>query len=457
MQSIKVFKFKNLLKKAFTAPRLVLLSFLAVIFAGAVLLSLPVASSSGEGIPFYDALFTATSATCVTGLSVNIVRSDFTLFGHIIILLLIQVGGLGIMTISSSLYLFIGKRFTLYNRMTLGSDFDNSSFKEFTELIFSIIKIVFITEFVGAILLSVAYLKYYPVGTAVWYGVFHSVSAFCNAGFDILSPNGTNLAAFSSDPFVLLTIAALIIIGGLGFIVIVDILQKKRWKRLSLHTKVVLPITAALLVFGTVFFLIAEWNNMGTLGTMRIGDKIVNAFFQSTTTRTAGFSTFSNANLSQPSYPVTIFLMFIGASPGSTGGGLKTTTFFILLAAIIPTMLNKRSVVLDKHRIGAMTIKKSATMLMLALSIIFVSSICLIISESANFSNEQLVFELISAYSTVGLSMNVTTSLSIFGKYIVMLNMFLGRVGSYTFFIALMKNSSEIEPKIKFPEANFHF
>lgn len=448
-------KFLIAIKKWFTAPRLILLGFLSFIILGTFLLMLPLSNTSGQVLNFSDALFTATSATCVTGLTVNIVATDFTTFGHVVILILVQIGGLGVMTITSAVYLLIGKRFTLYNRMTLKSNFEQASIQDFAKIMFSILKIVFVVELAGAVLLSIAFSRYYSVPTSIWYGIFHSISAFCNSGFDIISANGTSFTAFYSDPFVLIPTALLVVIGGLGFIVIIDILKNHNWRKFQPQTKIVLIVSSVLLILGTLIYTAAEWNN--TFADMSAFDKIVNAIFQSANTRTAGFSTILNTKLSSVSLITTIVLMFIGASPGSTGGGLKTTTLFVLFASIIPMVKNKKTLVFDNHKISASTIKKATAMLMMALGILFVSLIAISFTEKGAFTSENLVFELISAYSTVGQSMGVTANLSLLGRYIVMLNMFLGRVGSMTLFIAITQNHNlSKEPKIKYPEVNIN-
>lgn len=448
-------KFFIAIKKWFTAPRLILLGFLSFIILGTFLLMLPLSNTSGQVLNFSDALFTATSATCVTGLTVNIVATDFTTFGHVVILILVQIGGLGVMTITSAVYLLIGKRFTLYNRMTLKSNFEQASIQDFAKIMFSILKIVFVVELAGAVLLSIAFSRYYSVPTSIWYGIFHSISAFCNSGFDIISANGTSFTAFYSDPFVLIPTALLVVIGGLGFIVIIDILKNHNWRKFQPQTKIVLIVSSVLLILGTLIYTAAEWNN--NFADMSAFDKIVNAIFQSANTRTAGFSTILNTKLSSVSLITTIVLMFIGASPGSTGGGLKTTTLFVLFASIIPMVKNKKTLVFDNHKISASTIKKATAMLMMALGILFVSLIAISFTEKGAFTSENLVFELISAYSTVGQSMGVTANLSLLGRYIVMLNMFLGRVGSMTLFIAITQNHNlSKEPKIKYPEVNIN-
>jgi trk system potassium uptake protein TrkH len=450
------YKFKNALKKSFTAPRLVLLCFLAAIFLGALVLMTPLASADGAPIPFLDALFTATSAVCVTGLTVKVTALSFSPFGHAVILFLVQIGGLGIMTVSSFIYFSFGKRSTLYNRITFSEDLQaKSGFSEYRRLVLSIVKIVFISELCGAVLLTAAFSRYFSFGTALWYGVFHSVTAFCNAGFDLIGANG--FATFAGDPFVLIVISLLVILGGLGYIAILDIIKKRRYKNFGLNTKIVIPVTLVLLFAGMGLFLLAEWNNPATIGNMDVGTKILNAFFQAAASRTAGFATLEQTRLANPSVPLTMLLMFIGACPGSTGGGLKTTTLFVLLAAVIPTVRDKKDVVFDFRRFGEKTFKKAATILVLALTIISASYVALSFSDGAAIPSQKLLFELISAYGTAGLSMGVAPMLSALGKIVLMLNMFLGRVGVYTFIIAFLHRQNGVEPKIIYPEADIHF
>lgn len=450
-------KFK--LKKGFTPARLILLGFLSVILFGSFLLSLPFANANHQWLNFTDALFTATSATCVTGLAVYVTSTHFTIFGQIVILGLIQIGGLGIMTISSALYFLVNSRSsTLHNRLTLTSEYSDFAWQDFRKLLRKLFSVVIIIELIGAILLTIFFSRYFSAGKSVWYGIFHSISAFCNAGFDIVSLDGSSMYAFRQDPFVLLTLSMLIIFGGIGFVVIIDMFTVRKLHRLKLQSKIVIPMTITLLLVGMAVYLGVEWTNPNTIGSMSVGNKFLNAFFQSTTTRTAGFSAISQSSMRNGSIPMTIGLMFVGASPGSTGGGLKTTTLFVLLASVLSALRQKKGVIVDMHKIGKTAIKKATTMLMLALIIQGISMFIVILSEaSKGFSNQQLIFEIVSAYATVGLSMDVTNNLSVLGKFIVILNMFIGRVGTFTFFIAFTRNHSEKEQKIKYPEANISF
>ncbi len=451
-------KFQIGIRKSFTPPRLVLLGFMAIIFLGAFFLSLPISNTNGQWLNFVDSLFMATSATCVTGLSTVVVASNFTFFGQFILLILIQVGGLGVMTISSALYILFSNRSTLSQRLSLSSEYSDFAWHDFSRMMKKLFIVVISIEAFGAILLSIGFAitKQFSAGQIIWYGIFHSVSAFCNAGLDVISTAGTSMMAFNSEPLIVLTLAFLIISGGIGFIVIIDIIQKHSWRKFQLQSKIVIPMTVTLLLLGTAIFMGVEWNNPATLGSMSVGDKIMNAFFHSTTTRTAGFATLDCAKMNNASIPVTIILMFVGASPGSTGGGLKTTTMFVLLASVLSTIRQKKGVIVDMHKIGKVAIKRATTILMLSLLIQGISFLALILAQSGtNLSNESLLYEITSAFATVGLSMGATSKLTILGKFIIILNMFLGRVGILTFFMAF-KNKDNInnEDKIKYPEAN---
>ena len=326
--------FRHMAERIFTPIRLIMLSFFAVIMIGAALLMLPWSTTAPGSLSFVDALFTATSATCVTGLVVNTVATEFTAFGHVVILFLVQIGGLGFMTISSGVYLLIRHKVSLRKRISMTEELSHDGMDDLKRLTFDILKMTVATELAGAVLLSLAFARYYSAGKAVWYGLFHSVMAFCNSGFDIVSTEGTSYQMFAEDPFILIVTMVLIVLGGIGFMVVSDIAHNRRWRKLKLHTKIVIPLTAALILIGAIGIFAAEFDNPETIGNMSVGNKIVNAFFQSVTSRTAGFASFSQSGMTSFSQSLTIILMFIGVCPGSTGGGIKTTTMFVLLVTI---------------------------------------------------------------------------------------------------------------------------
>lgn len=439
--------------KFMTATRLIVFGFGAIIFIGAGLLMLPF--STKNGIDFLTALFTATSATCVTGLTVVNVFDTFTVFGQIVILLMIQLGGLGFMSTTSFLYLAFSKRVSLNYRLTMREDITDSNVKHIKRIVARILILTFATEAAGAIILSGSFSRYMSGGVAVWNGVFTSVSAFCNAGLDIVNlPGGGSMLSFASDPLTLLTVAMLIIIGGLGFLVASDMWDARRWKNYKLHTKIVLLVTLGLILFGTFVIFGVEFHNPDTMGNMTTGEKLLNAFFQSVTARTAGFNSVDIASL-EPASRITLgMLMFIGASPGSTGGGIKTTTLFILIITVWAVVRKRKDTIVDKQSIGVQASHKASTTLVLALTFMVLSLFALSLSDGSKFTLEQLIFEQISAYATVGLSLGITAGLSVFGRIVLLLNMFLGRVGALTFFISFTRGKDSGGGKINYPECS---
>lgn len=440
--------------KWFTATRLIVFGFLLIIFVGAGMLMLPFSTKNG-GISFLDALFTATSATCVTGLVSLVTADTFTVFGQVVILSLIQLGGLGFMSLTSFIYLAFSRRVTLTYWLTMREDISDGTIKHIRKLVSRMLLMTFISEGIGAIILTGAFSRYMNAGEAVWNGIFHSVSAFCNAGFDIISANsGLSMNSFSSDPLILLTLSALIIVGGLGFLVVCDMWDAKIWRKYRLHTKIVLLMTAILITVGTVFFFAVEYRNPDTMASMNFGDKLLNSFFLSVTARTAGYHSVTPADLAPASRIFADALMFIGASPGSTGGGIKTTTLFILVIMVVNVIRQKRYAIVDKQTIGSTTVHKASAVFALALFIMTISMIGLLLSDGKSFTFEELLFEQISAYATVGLSLGVTANLSIAGKLIIILNMFLGRVGVLTFFISFTRGKEIKDAKISYPECS---
>ncbi len=450
---------KNILKnktkyKFFTATRLIVLGFMLIILLGACLLLIPASTKSGK-ITFLEALFTSTSATCVTGLNVFDISDTFTAFGQVVILCLIQLGGLGFMSLTSFIYLSFSKRIGLTARLTMREDVSEGNLAHIKKLVTRILLLTFASELLGMALLSIGFAKYMPAGEAVWNGLFHSVSAFCNAGFDIVTLNvGQSLITFSSDPLILLTIAALIVVGGLGFMVVSDMWDSKTWSHYRLHTKIVLTVTFFLIIFGTLTIFALEFSNPKTMGNMSTGDKFLNSFFQSVTARTAGFNSIDIGQMTPASIVLLDFLMFIGASPGSTGGGIKTTTLFVLAVMVFSVVRQRKSAIVDKQNIGSKTVHKASAIFMLATSLMILSAFVLSITDGNNFTFNQLLFEQISAYATVGLSMGITAGLSVVGKIVIIINMFVGRVGVLTFFISLKSGKDTSSAKIIYPECS---
>lgn len=431
--------------------RIIVLSFLIVILVGSGLLMLPI--SHKAGITYLDALFTATTATCVTGLSTIEIPTALTPFGQVVVLLLVQIGGMGFMTIASATFVLLGHKFSLRERLNMREYLSETDMSGLRRLAVSVVKMTAIIEGAGVVLLTAAFAFEYSFGRALWYGIFHSVSAFCNAGLDII-PMGESVTAYSGNAFVLVVLALLIIAGGLGFIVIGDVVKTRKWKKLRIDSKIVLFMSGVLLLIGTLVYMIFEYNNPATLGNMNFGNKLANAFFFSASTRTAGFVSFSVADLSPVSRTVTIALMFIGASPASTGGGIKTTTLFVLIVWIGAFVRQKRLTVIGMRKVGSEVRSKAATVLVLAITTLLVAQVLLMGFDGGSYSYEQLLFEAVSAYATVGLSMGITPLLSIGGKLTLILLMFMGRVGAYTLLTSATRRDDDSDAGIKYQEFN---
>lgn len=443
---------KKIKERIFTPIRLVMLSFIVIILVGTGLLMLPIATKTPGSLSFVDALFTATSATCVTGLVVSSLQMNFTVFGQVVILLLVQLGGLGFMTLTSTVYILIRHKISLRKRLSMREDLSQPGLSDLKKLTLDVVRLTAGSEIIGTILLTIGFAFDNPFGKALYMGVFHSITAFCNAGFDIVS-GSSSLESYNTNPYILIVIAFLIILGGIGFMVVSDVFRTRKWRKLKLHTKIVLPVTGALILIGTVGFLLAEYNNPDTIGNMSFGNKLVNAFFQSVTARTAGFASINQANMTEFSKSLTIMLMFVGASPGGTGGGIKTTTLFVLLATVYGTLRQKKEIIIDMRNIGRETLAKASTVLTLAMSVAVVSIMLLQIACGEQFTLSELVFEQVSAYATVGLSQGITASLNTAAKYILILNMYMGRIGSFGFFMAFV-STVKGPAKVKYPEAN---
>lgn len=425
---------------------IVVSSFVLVIFAGSGLLCLPFAVKSGEP-DFLVALFTATSATCVTGHTMVDVYTYFTGFGQAIVLLLIQIGGLGFITIISLFMLYIKKDVTLSDRKLALQSAGGLKMTGLKQLLKYIFIGTFSLEFLGAVLLCISFVPVYGWGLGIWQAVFTSISSFCNAGFSLTGANGGySLAGFASDPLLLIVVMALITIGGLGFYVWYDVIKNRfRPSRYSLHTKVVLIATGGIIVLAWALFMAFEWNNPGTIGGMNVGDKMLNSLFFAVTPRTAGHYTVDMNYFSDGSYILSNLLMFVGGSPGSTAGGVKTTTFVVLILTMITACRRERQVRVFKRGIEQDDVINAVTVSMLYLIAILLSVfiICGIdggkdyVSDYgetwvAGINFKSVLFEVISAISATGLTMGITAELSVVSQVILILLMFFGRVGGYT-------------------------
>ncbi|GAA4856315.1 TrkH family potassium uptake protein [Paenibacillus vulneris] len=421
-----------------TPPQILVIGFALIILAGAMLLSLPVASATGKPLRFLDALFTATSATCVTGLVVVDTGTFFSKFGQIVIILLIQVGGLGFMTMATLFAFALKKRISLKERLILQEAMNQGSMEGIVRLIRRVIRYSLTIELAAAVIFSIRWSLELGPAKGIYFGFWHAISFFNNAGFDLFgSVYGpfTSLTSYVNDPVVNIVSMGLIILGGLGFVVMSDVMDYRNHRRLSLHSKVVLSATGLLILIGALVIFIFEFTNAKTLGSLTWGGKIWAAFFQSVTPRTAGANTVDLGSLRQATQFFMIILMFIGASPGSTGGGIKTTTFTTLIGAMIAMVRGKEDIVLFHYRLGKDRILKAITLTMIALfMVIFVA---MILSTTENHPFLMILFEVTSAFGTVGLTMGMTTDLTDVGKILICLMMFAGRLGPLTLAYAL--------------------
>lgn len=427
-----------------------ILWFAILIFLGATLLNLPFASVDDRSIGFIDALFTAASAVCVTGLVVVNTAAHWTIFGKLVILMLIQVGGLGIMTMATLIAFLLGKKITLKDRLLMQEEMNTTTIQGVVLLTRRVLFLTIGVELVGAIFLSMAFIKDYGTAKGIWFAVFHSISAFCNAGFDII---GNSLVDYVDSPIVNITIVGLVIIGGLGFYAIMDIVQKKRFNSYMLHTKLVLIISASLLVFGFITMFVFEYNNPATMGSLEIKGKILSSLFHSMTPRTAGFNTLDTGALTMPSTFLTIIMMFIGGSPGSTAGGVKTTTVGIVVIAIFRLIKGNEDVEVLWKRIPIKLILRAIAVIGIALMIIAISTLILLVSEkSLGLSFMDTLFEVVSAFGTVGLSRGLTPQLSNIGRLVITLTMFVGRLGPLTLAFGIAQRQKENKGYYRYPE-----
>lgn len=427
--------------------QILIFSFALVILIGCLLLSLPIASRDGQSVGLLNALFTSTSAVCVTGLVVVDTYTQYNIFGQVIIMLLIQIGGLGTMTMATFTFLILGKKITLKERLVIQEALNQLTISGLIRLTQYIITITVIFEGIGAVLLSLRFSQIYGTKKGIYYGVFHSISAFNNAGFDLIG-DFRNLTPFTEDPLVCMVIATLIIIGGIGFSVIYDVFSKRSLRKLSLHSKIVITMTIALILVGMFFFYVFEYSNPKTLEDLSLKDKLLASLFQSVTTRTAGFNTLNFSDMVLQTKYITIALMFIGASSGSTGGGIKTTTFASIIMLVHSAIGSKEDVEIFQRRIPDSTVFKAVAITVISILLIFISSMLLTITENQDFID--ILFETVSAFGTVGLSLGITTELSELGKTIIILIMFAGRVGPLTLAMALSNRKNKTP--IKYPE-----
>lgn len=439
----------------FTPAQVLVLGFAGLILAGSLLLMLPIAHESGKPFSFVDALFTATSAVCVTGLIVADTATQFTTFGELVILGLIQAGGLGIMTLSALMLLLMGRRITLQERLLMQEALGSFSIAGVVRLTRNIIFTTLAIEGIGALLLSLYWLPKFPLRQALYWGFYHAVSAFNNAGFDVTT---ASLRPFAKDPFVLLIIGLLITLGGIGFPVMEEVWRVRRWEKLSVHSRLVIKVTLGIIGIGTLLFLATEWTNLRTFAPLPWYHKIANAWFAAVTPRTAGFESVMTGALRDVSLLITIAIMFIGASPGGTGGGIKTTTFSMIMLTVRATATGKETVEFMGRRFAKDLIDKSVAITAIAMALVLTVTGLLLVTEVKALEDPnnpitfvKVLFEVVSAFGTVGLTAGLTPLLTVPGKLLITLTMFIGRVGPLTMAVALAKRKFSRSP-VHYPE-----
>lgn len=421
------------------------LGFAALISLGTLLLSLPVASASGRGMGFINALFEATSSVCVTGLTVVNTARDLTFFGQIVVLVLLQAGGLGFMTMATMIFLLLGKRITLRERLVMQQALNQFSIQGVVRMSRNILIFTIATELIGAVLLSFQFIPDFGLSKGIYFSVFHAISAFCNAGFDLM---GDSFVRYTENYIVNLTVMALIVIGGIGFTVINDIRRQRRASRWSLHTKIVIFITGVLILAGFIFYFVVEYNH--TLAPYNASGKVLGALFQSITPRTAGFNTIPTGQLQPASKFVTILMMFVGASPASTGGGVKTVTAFVLLLAGISVMRGRDDVEIFRKKVPQDIIFRAIGIILVSFSVLFIITTALCLIEPLPFMD--LLFEAGSALGTVGLATINTGGLAGASKLLLVFAMFMGRVGPLTLTLAFARRRTITHAGIHYPE-----
>lgn len=429
-----------------TPYQILVLGFAGLILVGALFLMAPISSVTGERLSFVDALFTATSAVCVTGLIVVDTGTYFSLFGQLVIIFLIQAGGLGIMTMATLMALIMRRKIQLRERLIMQEALNHMTVSGVVRLTQYIIMATFLIEFIGGTILAIRW--YFDLGAkGIYFGYWHAISSFCNAGFDLFG-NFSSLTHYVDDITVNLAVTTLIILGGIGFTVIFDVWDNRQWHKFSLHTKLVLTTSSVLLFFGTVIIFLLELNNPETLGELSWKGKILASYFQSVTPRTAGYNTIDIGKMQDATLFFTIILMFIGASPASTGGGVKTTTLGVMIAAIWALITGKNDAELFRRRINQNIIYKAFTVFFIAAALVIFVTMMMSISEKFSFLN--ILFEVVSAFGTVGLTTGITSSLTVHGKLWLIVTMFAGRVGPVTLALALALRSRK--GAVQYPE-----
>lgn len=440
-------------RKSLSPTKIIALVFAAIILLGALLLTLPAASRDGVSCGFRPALFTATSATCVTGLSLFDTYTQWSGFGQVVIICLIEVGGLGFMSVALLMLFFLKKRIGLKERLVMAQALSVSDMEGVVRLQKLVLQGSLSVEAIGTLILTLRFWPEYGFSQALKWGVFHAVSAFCNAGFDIfgsITP-GASLMEFNSDPVVILTLSALVVVGGLGFFVWEEVARKRKFKEFSVYTKLVLIATASLLIGGTGLFLLVEWNNPDTLGAMSFGDKLLNALFQAVTLRTAGFASIDQGALTEAGKGISMVLMLIGGSSGSTAGGLKTVTMVVLFLFLSTRIRGRSAVTVFKRTIPEGQVMDAMTLATVMVVLAVFGGIFISMTSPVSFTDA--LFEAISGLSTTGVTAGATGCLSIPAQYLIMIYMYFGRVGILTISLGFLMGN-RAEERLRYAQTN---
>ena len=428
---------------------MICVGFAGIILLGSLLLSLPCATQSGQSIGWFDALFTSTSAVCVTGLVVRDTGTTFNLFGQIVLLCLIEVGGLGFMTFATMAFRLLGRQISLRERMLIRESMNESGTGGMEELIRWVARSAFTVQLAGALALAVRFVPMYRWGKGIFYSVFHSVSAFCNAGFDLFG-HYSSLTAFRSDVLINLTVIALVVIGGLGFGVLRDLVQRRKSGYLRLQTRLVLATYGLLMACGFLFVLVAEWNNPQTLGSLPFGEKLLAALFQSVTLRTAGFNTINQQALRPATKLISAMLMLIGASPASTGGGVKVTTVAVIFLAVWMTARGREDVVVFRRGISNALVRRALAVLFIAVGVA-ATDIVVISLLQPELEFMDVVMECCSAMGTVGVSAFGSASLNAVSRVLIIFTMYLGRIGPLTMALVFARRQDANQSAVQYP------
>ena len=428
--------------------QIVLLSYGAIIMIGTFLLMLPISVKSIPPLTFIDALFMSASSVCVSGLSIFDMGANFSIFGQIVIIILVQIGALGIMTITTILAVIMGRRIQLRDRLLIQESLQRWSVAGVVRLVIVIVKMTFIFEFIGGFILTVIFWQDYGFA-AIYYGFWHATSAFCNAGFDILG--GSNISNYILNPLFNAVLFIEVVCGGLGFAVLLDIWQNRYWRKFGINTKIVLATTAILILIGTVFIFILEYGNEGTLAPYNILEKIMTSLFMASMSRTSGFSMLDMNALTEPTLLLIMFLMFIGGSPASTGGGIKTTTIAVIFAAIWSLIRGREDVVIFERTVPPIIIFRALSIFFVSASVVFLTTMFLCLTEDIPLG--KIFFEAVSMFSTVGLPTGTVSEMQPFSRVVIIFVMLMGRIGIISFGMALVVRRKKT--KIRYPEDKF--